>query len=260
MRIQVLVATMHQTDHSLLAKMNIQTDAVVINQCDKEGTEIIDHNGSRVIWVNTTERGLSRSRNMAIRNADADVCLIADDDEILKDGYEEILNKAFTSNPDKSIIRFAINGIEKPFRSYEDREFNIGFLKSMQISSVELAFKLSKIKENGIWFDEKIGSGTPFLMGEENAFIFACLKNKLKVRFVPSVISDLHIGDSTWFKGFNEAYFIGRGAAFAAMKTPFTHLLIWQFAIRKYKRYKKNVSILKAVRLMNEGKKRYLKG
>jgi glycosyltransferase involved in cell wall biosynthesis len=251
---------MHQKDHSLLERMNIQTEAVVINQCDREGEETVECNGNRVLWVNTTERGLSRSRNMALRHADADVCLIADDDEILRDGYAELITDAFDKNPDFSMIRFAICGIEKPFRHYETEEFNIGYLKSMKMSSVEIAFKLADVKDNGIWFDEKIGSGTQFLMGEENAFIFASLRSKLKARFVPSVIADLHIGDSTWFKGYNEAYLIGKGAAFTAMKTPFTWLLIWQFAVRKYKKYSKNVSLVKAVRLMNEGKKRYLKG
>ena len=34
MNVQVLLATMHQTDDSLLKKMNIQSDIIVGNQCD----------------------------------------------------------------------------------------------------------------------------------------------------------------------------------------------------------------------------------
>ena len=34
MKLQVLVSCMHQQDYSLLEKMNIQTDAIIINQCD----------------------------------------------------------------------------------------------------------------------------------------------------------------------------------------------------------------------------------
>lgn len=260
MRIQVLVATMHQTDHSLLEKMNIQSDAVVINQCDREKTEKFEHNGNEVLWIDTTERGLSKSRNMALRNACADVCLIADDDEVLKNGYEKIICDSFTSNPDCAVLRFAINGIEKPFKKYPEDEFYIGYLKSMKISSVEIAFRLKDVNDNNVRFDEKIGAGTDFLMGEENAFLFACIRNRMKIKYIPKTIADLHIGDSTWFTGYNEKYFIGKGAGFAAMKTHFTWLFIWQFAIRKYRRYRKNVSLFKAVRLMMKGKKQYLKG
>ena len=52
---------------------------------------------------------------------------------------------------------------------------------------------------------------------EENALLFQCLRKKLKVYYIPKVIADLHIGESTWFTERNEQYFMGKGAAFAAM-------------------------------------------
>ena len=39
MKIQVLVAAMHQTDHSLPEKMKIQCDAIIGNQCDHNSIE-----------------------------------------------------------------------------------------------------------------------------------------------------------------------------------------------------------------------------
>ena len=38
-RVQVLVAAMNQIDHSLLSKMNIQSDAIVANQCSFNSIE-----------------------------------------------------------------------------------------------------------------------------------------------------------------------------------------------------------------------------
>ena len=38
--VQVLVAAMNQTDHSLLDRMNIQSDAIIGNQCDYNSGEI----------------------------------------------------------------------------------------------------------------------------------------------------------------------------------------------------------------------------
>ena len=50
MRVQVLVSTMHQTDHSLLEKMNIQTDAIIVNQCDENKIEEFKYNGHTIKW------------------------------------------------------------------------------------------------------------------------------------------------------------------------------------------------------------------
>jgi hypothetical protein len=46
-KVQVLIASMNQVDHSLLSKMNIQTDAIVGNQCDKNEIETFTYGGIR---------------------------------------------------------------------------------------------------------------------------------------------------------------------------------------------------------------------
>lgn len=69
MKIQVLVATMHQTDHSLLDKMNICTSAIVGNQCDHNSVEIFEHNNQDVIYYNFAERGVGLNRNNSLRDS-----------------------------------------------------------------------------------------------------------------------------------------------------------------------------------------------
>ena len=60
--------------------------------------------------IYTTERGLSKSRNLAIANAKTDICLICDDDEIFVDNYEEIILNAYYENKnvltEEAIIQF----------------------------------------------------------------------------------------------------------------------------------------------------------
>ena len=257
-RIQNLVATMHQRDYSLLERLRLQTDAVVVNQCDRESVEEFDHNGNHILWINTCERGLSKSRNMALRAASAEICIITDDDMVYRDGYAQIIEKAFDEHPEAALLRFEVEGIEDVFKIYSHQPGQLNLLGSMKVSSVEIAFRREVILEKGIFFDELIGAGTQFPMGEENAFLFACLRNKLVLYYVPQVISDLHVGQSTWFEGYNEKNFIGRGAAFTAMNRVWSELLIWQFALRKYRVYKKDMPLGKAVRYMKKGKKLYL--
>lgn len=258
MTIQLLISTMHQTDYSLLERMKISSSAVVVNQCDRESTQTIEYNGHNVLWIDTTERGLSKSRNMAIRNATADICMLADDDMEYRGDYVDTVLSAF-SRISSDIIGFQVCGIEDKFKDYSEEEQKITYLKSMKMASVELAFKRAVFAEKDIRFDELIGAGTEFMMGEENALLFQCLHKGLTIYYIPKVIADLHVGNSTWFTERNEKFFIGKGASFAAMKTPFTTLLIWQWAIRKRGLYKSNMSISKAIKLMQMGKRSYIK-
>lgn len=259
MTIEVLISTMKQSNHyKFLEGMRIQSDAVVINQCDMEKRINFKYNGFNILWIDTLERGLSNSRNMAIKNSSADICVLADDDEELRSGYVQIIEESFEENKGYQILRFRVEGIEKPFKLYPEKSFQIGFFKSLKVSSVEIAFKRNAISEGYIEFDPFIGAGTKFPMGEENAFLFQCLQKKLKIRYVPKTIADLHIGTSTWFTGYNKRYFVGRGAAFTSMSEWGAPILILQFAIRKRKIYKKELSVYRAIRYMFQGRKEYI--
>lgn len=257
-RLQVLVSTMHQKDYGLLKKMKINSDAIIINQCDDNSTVYIEDDGVQMKWINSEERGLSQSRNKALENASSDVCVLADDDLEYLSNYQEIILEQFKLYPDADIIAFQVEGIEQTFKNYSPLPKRINFLTSMKISSVEVAFRLDAIKKANIKFNALFGAGSKFSMGEENIFLANCFNQGLKIIYVPVIIANLHIGDSTWFKGFNKEYFINRGAIFTAMSKKKSLLLICQFAVRKYKLYNNNLSFLKVVRYMLKGRKEYL--
>lgn len=256
MTLELLISTMHQTDHALLERMQVQSDAVVVNQCDREGETILEHRGHRVVWIDTRERGLSRSRNMALAHATAELCMLADDDMIYRPGYAETVQAAF-GRLDAELIRFRVEGIEKPFKTYPETEQRLRFFGSMRAASVELAFRRTALTARGLRFDERIGTGTEFLMGEENALLAHCLRAGLRLCFVPETVADLHMGDSTWLSGHDARFFRGKGAAFAAMETPFTALLILQFALRKRALYRNELSTGEAIRQMRRGARLY---
>ena len=56
MRVEVLVSTMHQKDKDFLEKMNISTDAIVINQTDSDGYQEFSFAEKTVKIIATTER------------------------------------------------------------------------------------------------------------------------------------------------------------------------------------------------------------
>lgn len=150
MKIEILVSTMNQEDYKIIDTMHINSDAVVVNQCNKEERIEFQYKDHHVLWINTLERGLSNSRNMAMMNSTADICVLSDDDEVFKEDYIRTIKKAFQQNGDYDIIRFKINGIEKTFKKYPDKSFRIGFLKSLKVSSVEIAFRRKEILKKHI--------------------------------------------------------------------------------------------------------------
>lgn len=257
MTLQVLISCMHQTDHSIVTKSNIQSDVVVVNQCDKNQIEEYSFKNKigkecRVKFVSTTERGLSRSRNMAIKNATADICLLCDDDEVLDDDYPTKIIDAFTHNPESSIIAFHLY-YHHP-KQYPEKEIKVGFLQALKVASWQIAFNRNHISEKSILFDESLGSGASKAGGEEVMFLYTCLRNKLKIKYTPINIGKLCEGESQWFHGFTEEYFFDRGI--------FTKKLLGKmlatlygiyFLIKKRPDYKGDISINKAATTLFKG-------
>ena len=216
MRLEVLISCMHENDHSIVERSNVQSDVVVVNQCDRESIEEFDFTNKsgeacHCKFVNTTERGLSRSRNMAIQNACGDICLICDDDEFLFDDYPEKLTNAFSDEPNAAVIAFALDRKDHP-KKFPEHKFKLGFKSIGQISSLQIAFRRDMINSAGIVFDVKMGSGTGNGGGEENMFLHTCLRRKLSMFYYPQVIATIDAtGNSKWFKGYTTQYFQNLG-------------------------------------------------
>ena len=213
----ILLSCMYQ-DKSIIQTSNVQVDIVVVNQCDEDKREeffFLNKAGHqcKALFISTTERGLSRSRNMAIRNCDADICLICDDDEILPDNLDDILTSAYETNENADLITFALNRLDKP-TSYPKERTKVGFKQILKTSSQSISFRRDRVINKNIRFDEKMGSGTGNGGGEENKFLMDCKRASLTIIYEPVVIATITPGDSKWFKGFTDKYFRDKGWVF----------------------------------------------
>lgn len=180
MRIETLVAAMHKTDTSFLEPMNPCTDVVVINQTDNEDKIITKSpNGKRVLFISNKERGLSRSRNAAIDNATADVCIIDDDGFIHMDGIDKIIEEAYETYPDADIITFQMTSSKDRAKSYIPQPFKHNRLTIMKVSSVEITFKLEAVNKVCVKFDEDFGTGSTFPTARKISFFPSALNADL---------------------------------------------------------------------------------
>jgi len=230
MTIEVLLSVMHQKNHELIAKMNIQSDAVIVNQCADDSVEKFLYDNHSIIWINTTQRGLSKSRNMALSYATAEICLIADEDEVLENGYPRIVEEAFNRYPKADIISFNYHRINAPTQIKTNKSGKGSRFK--YYSSVSLAFKLNKIKKHGLHFNEMIGAGSEYCAGEETVFEQECRKKGLKIYEYSSIICSVDSTTSTWFKGFDETYFFNLGVILAIRHGIWARLYAFYYVYR----------------------------
>lgn len=257
MNLEVLISCMYQKDASIIQRTNIQSDVLVINQCDENKVEEFDFKNkrgenchARVIY--TQERGLSKSRNMAIRNAKGDICLICDDDELFEDDYVNTILNAFKRYPGADIITFIVRLPRK--LAYPSKEKKVGYIGAMKTHSVEIAFRRKNVIEKGIRFDEQMGSGTGNGGGEENKFLFDCLKKKIKIRLFPKIIGTVTQTDSKWFNGFTDSFFINLGwSSRRLLGLPFSWCYALYFAIVKYAQYRSDRKFLHVLFLLFKG-------
>lgn len=216
MKIEVLVSTMNQQDTALIEKMKLETDAVIINQTDKHEFKEITLNENKIRFYSFNERGVGLSRNSALMRSDADICILADDDMVFCNGYEQVVKDAFNENTNADLIIFNLIEENKSQNRENTTSTKINIFNYMNYGAARIAFRRKSITYNGITFNLNFGGGTTHSSGEDTLFLSDCLKKGLKIVAVPQSIAKLNDErESTWFKGYNEKYFFDKGIVLA---------------------------------------------
>ena len=141
MKIEVLVAALEKNPEELAEKMNIRTDCLIVNQCDRNGFDEFSRNGHTVRVLSMTDRGVGISRNAAIDNSKGDILLFSDQDIVYNDDYESVIEEEFNLNPGADMLVFNI-GIDESRKTFENTDRNrVHFVNSGRYGAVSLAHK-----------------------------------------------------------------------------------------------------------------------
>lgn len=251
MSVQVLVATMNQKDHSLLTKMNIQSDVIVGNQCDSDGIEVFEFNGHTAEYLNFNEKGVGLNRNNALMRASADYCLFADDDMFFYDGYSQIVEDLFAKNPMADILILNIDEKGKSDRRKSEKVKKVHLFNYMNYGAARIAIRRKSVSYAGVAYNLNFGGGTQHSCGEDTLFLHDCLKSKLKMYTVPVAVACLEDNrESSWFKGYTEKYFFDKGVLLQIAHPNLSKLFAVYFVIR-HKEYTLNNGMTKKRVLKN---------
>ena len=247
------MSAMHQTDFTLFERSRCKTDMLIINQTDQEGYDekIID--GCRVRMYSTTQRGLSRSRNMALVHAAGDICLFADDDCVMNDGYENMVLEAFDRNERAVAIAFNYSDPNRRTKKGKIIKKEGPAPRRKSFSSVSLAFQREIVLKNSIWFDVRLGAGSGVISaGEETVWEDELRKKGLLLYQCPKCITEVQQQNSTWFNGFNGKYFYDLGAILSIRYSPILKY-IYQFYYPLRLKDETSLTLLEQLRFMLAG-------
>lgn len=251
--LQVLVATMHQQDTSIVEKMNIRCDAVVANQADREQICCVDTPFGTVKMITTATRGVGLNRNIALLAADAAYLLFADDDVVYYDDMPQQVQAAFQENPEADVLVFGMdilkNGQITERRKQKNKRLQIW--NAMRFGTVRIAVKRESIVQNGISFHHCFGGGCRFCSGEDSLFLKSCFDHGLRVYAHDYVLGTCCKDTSTWFTEYGEKYFYDKGVLVRQLFPRLYGLMAMYFAVH-FKR-ETALSVLQRIRLVYAG-------
>jgi glycosyltransferase involved in cell wall biosynthesis len=129
--------------------------------------------------ISSRAKGLSKSRNMGLRNCKTEYALIADDDiEYIYENLLKVLEIIKEERPDFATFKIKTTESEPEFKEYLKNKhyFKFGYIP---VASIEILVNVNKVKQSGVAFDERFGLGAIFMKGEEEIFIMDLMKSKL---------------------------------------------------------------------------------
>lgn len=257
MKLQILLSTQNQKDYSLLEKMNIHSDTLVINQGMSFSEQYLINDSYTVRWINCPEKGIGLSRNTALQRAEADIYLFADDDIVYADTYYEIILQEFESHPEYDIIIFnLISSNSKRPEFINKRGHGIHFFNCLRYGAFRIAIRKTSYQKSRVSMSQLFGGGSRFGSGEDSLFLIDCLRKNLRIYASDKIIGTVSHETSSWFSGYSHKFFYDKGALFAAMSAPFSYLLCLQFCMR-HPEMLTELSTLRALKIMCQGARDY---
>lgn len=215
MALQLLISALNKNPAELIAQMNIQTDAVLVNQCDEDVCREIDYKQNRVTVYSKKERGVGLSRNLCLEKATEEYVLFSDDDIVYDDGYEEKVLGAFEKNDAADVLLFNMRVAPERKTYWNEKEKSVSRLNCGRYPAYSIAAKRESLKKAGVTFSLLFGGGAKYSNGEDSLFLTDCLRRGLRLFTSTEVLGREEAGESTWFHGFTEKFFFDRGVLFA---------------------------------------------
>jgi glycosyltransferase involved in cell wall biosynthesis len=214
MKLQVLVSAVNEDVATLAERMNIESDAIIINQTDHVGYLEYMNNGRPIQCYEFNEKGVGLSRNNALMRATGDIVLFSDEDIVYEKGYEKRVLDAFEEHPEADFLLFNFKVGESRATYYTKKFHKIHIWNAGRYPTYSFAIRRDKLIASHITFSLLFGGGARYSNGEDSLFLKDCLKYGFRTYAVPIELGEEKERESTWFKGYTDKFFIDRGVLY----------------------------------------------
>ena len=253
MRVQVLASVMGQNLEEIAERMQLDSDAVIVNQCNRLDYRELRYRGHLLQFYSFPERGVGRSRNEAIMRARGDICLFSDQDIVYQPGYADSIEEEFLKNPDADMILFNIT-VDESRRTYHiSSRRRVHWYNCGRYGAVSFAVRRSSLLKSGVMFSLLFGGGAEYINGEDSLFLIEFIKKGYKVYTSPVTIGREEAGESTWFAGYNEKFFYDRGVLYRHLYGRLDWVIALRFLLVHRKKLCADFGLWQCFRWMRQG-------
>lgn len=258
MKVQLLISAMQKNPKELIAGMNVTSDAILINQCDKYGFEsfsVQDTNGQdrEIKAYSFKEKGVGLSRNNALLRADKEICLFSDEDIVYEKDYEKRIIDEFEKHKEADVLLFNVEVCEKR-RTYFNTDFHrVRWYNCGRYPAYAIAIKTEQMHRHNLTFSLLFGGGAKYSNGEDSLFLRDCLRAGLKMYATDVVIGKEEERESTWFSGYNKKFFYDRGVLYHYLYGTMAKVWGLRFLLKNKTTMCKEISIKEAYGHLKDG-------
>lgn len=256
MILTIAISTVNSSKAELLKSLiheimpNVRSEVVFLVISQNEKSDGIVKISERLFLIESTTIGLSRSRNLAIRNTKTDWLWFQDDDIYLNyDNLNEAIEKdIFSSKVD--FIHGKVHSLENHSLPYKNYSFTGRHSRynALKISSIEILVRTEFLKSNNLSFCTKLGLGSEMTCCEENLFLFNVFSITDRCYYHDAELSYHTTKVET--RNFNhEKNLKARGYLLGKIAKPWVWLILLKWAIK----FKEPRSFISRVSLLREG-------
>ncbi|MDD3369022.1 MAG: glycosyltransferase family A protein [Lachnospiraceae bacterium] len=253
MRLQMLVAALGQDVTTLAERMNLECDAIVINQCNENAYQEYTRDEAQIKCYSFAERGVGLSRNNALLRADREISLFADEDIVYDEGYVKLVLQEFDEHPEADMLLFNVRVCEERRTYYTETFGKVSLHNCGRYPAYSFAVRTEKMHNANLTYSLLFGGGAKYSNGEDSLFIRDCIKAGLRVYKTPVEIGEEHPRESTWFHGYDRKFFFDRGVLYHYLYGKLAKPIALRFLLKHQDIMCQEIPVKKAYRIMAKG-------
>lgn len=174
-----------------LPEAHYNTEIIIIHQTktSHKYQKYVDflNNRKDIRYFSSDDKGVTKSRNLAITKSTGDILLFCDDDVIYNSDIQKNIINAYKENTNAGFLTFAytedINKIKS--KKFKENSFKHTLFTILSIGTIQISCKRIPITNFSIKFPEDMGAGSKYFLCDEPVFLSKFIKSRIDGYYIP---------------------------------------------------------------------------